>query len=58
MDAFGVLSGFLRDVGFPVFVSVYLLVRVEQTLKQPSRTLDELTQLVRLMETNRHGPHH
>ncbi len=44
------ISQFIRDVGFPVFVAVYLLTRVETAIRTFTATMHELTELMRHVE--------
>ena len=38
------LAGFIRDVGFPVFVAVYLLLRLDKMLRQVLDCLRDIRQ--------------
>jgi len=33
-ETFELITNFIKDVGFPVFVACYLLIRLEPTLKR------------------------
>jgi len=40
-------ANFIGNVGFPVFVTVYLLLRLEKLINKMMDSLDELKQLIR-----------
>lgn len=40
-------ASFIGNVGFPVFMTVYLLVRLDKTIGKMMETLEELKQQIR-----------
>lgn len=47
------LIAIIKDVGFPIFVSVFLLVRIEPTMKRLEITISQLLQF--LQDNPPHG---
>lgn len=39
---------FIKALGFPVFVAVYVLVRIENTLKTLTESINALTTMIKL----------
>ena len=42
---------FIQSVGFPIFIAIYVLVRMENTMKELKRSIDALTEMI-----DRQGP--
>jgi len=43
----------IKDIGFPIFVSLFLLIRIEPTLKKLEITIAQTLQF--LQDNRRHG---
>jgi hypothetical protein len=39
---------FIKDIGFPIFVTVYLLVRIEPALRELTRVIHSLSDVVQV----------
>ena len=39
---------FIQSVGFPIFVAVYVLLRMENAMKQLGKSVDALTEMIRI----------
>lgn len=37
---------FIREIGFPVFVAIYLMVKMEKTIKENTNALKELKKCI------------
>ncbi|MBF0716065.1 YvrJ family protein [Gemelliphila palaticanis] len=42
------IVNFINTVGFPIFVAVYFLVRLDNTLKDISKNIIDLTKIIEL----------
>lgn len=42
------IVNFINTVGFPIFVAVYFLVRLDNTLKDISKNITDLTKIIEL----------
>lgn len=40
-------GNFISNIGFPVFITIYLLVRLEKTIHKMMDSLEELKELLR-----------
>jgi len=46
LDEFNALIQIISNVGFPVVVALYLLVRVDKTIEKSTEALSELTKTI------------
>jgi YvrJ-like protein len=42
------LARFIKDIGFPVFIAVYLLVRVDPALRELTRVIHSLSDVTQV----------
>ena len=42
------LARFIKDIGFPVFIAVYLLVRVDPALRELTRVVHSLSDVMQV----------
>lgn len=46
-EVWGALQGFIAATGFPIFIAVYVLVRMERTLHRNTDALNDVAALIR-----------
>lgn len=49
MEIYDLAIKFIKDVGFPIFVSVYLIVKFEKTLNQLRDSIQENSNLIKIL---------
>lgn len=46
--ALDLIAKFIKDIGFPVFIAVYLLVRVDPALRELTRVVHSLSDVMQV----------